>query len=697
MSIAAGLIPSLSKIAQLQREAFDSLAFAESIRNIAASDPDVFLDQLFEIMHLKSPKWLPSADVSQTPALIHVGDLGWAVLRGQNAAGLWIIQRWCDSTNQWLEEARETPGATCLALVKLTEPYTLSDSKVITLIRSEILGRRKLLLEAVLTSVVINAVGLAVAMYTMLVYDRVIPTGASQTLLVLTLGVAIAIVYEFITKHVRSTLFEQLIKEMDQSLARTVYTRFLSIRLDQLPQSVGGLASQLRGYETVRAFLAGVTTHVLVDAPFSLLFMGVIFLIAGYLAVIPLLFFCLCIALGFYYKGRVAALAVSANGASNLRTGLLVETIEGAEAIKSGQSGWRMLSRWMENTDEARDHEINIRRVSERSQYLVGVFQQSSYIALIAAGALLVSQGELTMGSLIACSILSGRILAPVAAIPNQLIQWAHAKAAVHMLDQLWSLESDHQGSAQPLMIEHIEGGYQFEDVVLSYGDVDALNVPSLIINKGEKIAVVGSVGSGKTSLLRLMAGLYKPQLGRVLLDGLDLSHVSKPRLAESVSYVQQEVRLFSGTVRDNLILGLLDPGDDVILDAARQTGLFDIVIAGHPLGLQRPIYEGGTGLSGGQKQLLNLTRALLRDSSIWLLDEPTASMDHGLEAKVVSALQAAILEDHTLILVTHKAELLSFVDRIIVVAGQKIVMDGPKDIILQKLAQPDVTAAANQ
>ena len=191
---------------------------------------------------------------------------------------LWIIQRWCDSTNQWLEEAREAPDAICLALVKLTEPYALSDSNVISLIRGEILGRRKLLLEVVLTSVVINAVGLAVAMYTLLVYDRVVPMGASQTLLVLSLGVAIAIVYEFITKHVRSRLFEQLIKEMDQSLA-------------------------------------GVTTHVLVDAPFSLLFMGVMFLIGGYLAVIPLLFFCLCIALGFYYKGRVAALAVSADGA----------------------------------------------------------------------------------------------------------------------------------------------------------------------------------------------------------------------------------------------------------------------------------------------------------------------------------------------------------------------------------------------
>jgi ATP-binding cassette subfamily C protein LapB len=315
------------------------------------------------------------------------------------------------------------------------------------------------------------------------------------------------------------------------------------------------------------------------------------------------------------------------------------------------------------------------------------MFQQFSYISLIASGALLVSQGQLTLGGLIACSILSGRILSPVATIPSHLIKWAHTKAAIAHIDQLWALEDDHHGHAQPLILDSIDGGYSFDNVVVNHGNVAALSVPSLIINPGEKIAIVGAVGSGKTTLLRLLAGLYKPAQGRVLLDGLDLSQIAKPRLAESISYVQQEVRLFSGTIRDNLIIGLLDPGDDAILAAAKKSGLFETVIAEHPQGLQRPIFEGGTGLSGGQKQLVNVTRALLRQAAIWLLDEPTAAMDKNLENKVIQVLRTDLKPSDTLILVTHKTELLELVDRIIVVANHNVVIDDNKAAVLQRLA----------
>ena len=214
-------------------------------------------------------------------------------------------------------------------------------------------------------------------------------------------------------------------------------------------------------------------------------------------------------------------------------------------------------------------------------------------------------------------------------------------------------------------------------------------SIDNLKINQGEKVAIIGAVGSGKTTLLRLLAGLYKPQEGRILLDDLDLSQISKPHLAENLSYVQQDIRLFSGTVRENLILGLLDPGDEAILEASRKTGLFKALIAAHPQGLERPIFEGGSGLSAGQKQLLNLTRALLRDAKIWLLDEPFTSIDKGLEVEASNALQAAIQKDHTLILVTHKVELLSLVDRVIVVADQRVVLDGSKNAVLAKLAEP--------
>jgi len=532
-------------------------------------------------------------------------------------------------------------------------------------------------------------VALATSFYSMQVYDRVIPANAVQTLLVLTLGVLVTIVFELAAKRVRSRLYERLIDAVDQRLSRTIYLRFLAIRLDQLPQSVGGLAAQMRGYETVRGFFTAMTTNLLVDAPFALIFLLLIGLIGGWLALIPLLFFILCVVVGLYYRKQVDAFAGKSNAASNQKTGLLVETIEGAESIKSGQGGWRMLARWMKTTDEARDFDLQMRNISEHSQHLASALQQISYTLLIAAGALLVSRGDMTIGGLIACSILSGRVLAPVSMIPGQLVQWAHAKAALQGLDRLWALQDDHYGQEQPIVVASIRGDYRFDGVVASYGTKKALALPSLVIRPGEKVGVLGPIGSGKTTLLRLLSGMYKPQEGRILLDDIDLGHLSKPVLAEHMGYVQQEGRLFAGTLRDNLILGQLDPGDEPILAAARQTGLLQAVIAAHPKGLQQEIFEGGSGLSGGQRQLVNLTRAFLRRPTLWFLDEPTASMDRALELQVTQALKTSIRPTDTLVLVTHKGEMLELVERVIVIANQQVVLDGPKAQVLQKLQTP--------
>lgn len=682
----------LIRLAQLQHEAVDQLALREAA-DAASKEaaPRARLAIVTRQLQLKPARWLAAPDPAVTPALLFDADGQAGILRGRNGAGQWVSEWWDGAARRWQERADDGLPCHQAATLRLARAYSAAASPLYALIRGEIFSHTSMLRDVVLCGLMTNLVTMLASFYSMQVYDRVIPTGAMQTLMVLTLGVIGLALFELLVRHVRSGLYEKLVDQVDQRLARTVYLRFLGVRLDQLPHSVGSLASQMRGYETVRGFFTSTTTNLLIDAPFALLFMLVIYSIGGDIALVPAGFFVLSLGLGLYYNKRVEAHAQKATAASNRKAGLLVETVEGAETIKSGQGGWRMLARWMRTTDEARESELEMRRISEHSQHLTGLFQQCSYVLLVALGALLVSQGKLTMGGLVACSILAGRVLGPVATIPVQLMQWAHTKAALQGLDRLWKLEGDHAGE-EPVVVDKLQGHYRFEGVKFQYGANPALDVAQLSIAPGEKVGILGPVGAGKTTLLRVLSGMVKPHAGRVLLDDIDLSHIAKPSLSEHLAYVQQDGRLFAGTLRDNLILGLLDPGDEAILDAARRTGLLASVIARHPKGLQQEIHEGGTGLSGGQRQLVNLTRAFLRRPRVWLLDEPTASMDRNLEAQVTQALHEALTPEATLLLVTHKAEMLDLVDRVIVVANHKIVLDGPKAQVLRALSSPQVT-----
>jgi ATP-binding cassette subfamily C protein LapB len=693
------LLPCLVRLAQLQSEKIDKLALQDAVETAQDKHPEDAKAQMRSIskqLRLGNAKWRPEPHQDAAPALLCCIDpyfgIEWGLLRGKNAQNQWISEWWDKHATRWVERADDALPDHHTVLLKLSQPYVASDSPVFRLILDELLSHRHIIRETVLASLIATVLALGISFFSMQVYDRVIPTAAMQTLLVLTLGVLIAIFFEWLIKHVRSHLYEELIDQVDQRLARTVYLRFLSVRLDQMPQSVGALASQMRGYETIRGFMTSITTNLMVDAPFALFFAAVIAFVAGPLALIPTFFLFVSIAVGLFYRKRLENIAKQALAAGNLKTGLLVESIEGAETIKSGQGGWRMLTRWMRTSNDARESELDMRNISEHSQHLAASFQQVSYVLLVAIGAYLVTRSELSQGGLIACSILSGRVLSAVAIIPGQIVQWSHAKASLQSLDKLWALEDDHHAQAHPISLEKIQGNYHIENITNYYHGSRALVLSQLIIRPGEKIGILGPVGSGKTTLLRVLSGMYKPQEGRVLLDGIDIAHIDKPLLARHIGYVQQDGRLFSGTLRDNLILGQVDPGDEAILEAARQTGLMQSVITPHPHGLQRPIFEGGTGLSGGQRQLVNLTRTLLRKPSIWLLDEPTASMDRNTEAHMTQTLKEAIQPTDTLVLVTHKSEMLDLVDRLIVVYNHQIALDGPKNAVLQQLhnARPD-------
>jgi ATP-binding cassette subfamily C protein LapB len=650
-------------------------------------------------MNLMAPVWLKQPDDGRLPMLALSPDGQWGVVTARDGDRQWAVSWWDVETRQFDERLHEGFGRGYrFARWSVTPRFIASRSPTLKLILAEILTQRRGLLEVASGTLAISMLALGSSFYSMQVYDRVVPTQASSTLLVLTIGVTLAILFEMLGKGVRSHLLNRMTDAIDQRLARVVYTRFLSLRLDQLPPSVGTTSARLRSYETVRGFLVGIATQVVVDIPLALLALAVLAMIGGPIAMVPGAFLAVGLVVGLMFKRRIERLAKLGTPAQHFKTGLLVETIEGAETIKSGQGGWRMLSRWLEATDQARHYDLEMRTISERSQHIVSTLHQLAYVCIVALGALLVGHSGLTMGGLIACSILAGRILGPITMLPNHVVQWAHTKAAVQDLDRLWALQQDHPDGVRPLQLDRLQGRYELTDLRFNYPGALGLLVQGLQIRPGERVAVLGGVGSGKTTLLRVLSGMYKPQEGRITLDGVDMDLISKASLSACTGYVPQDGRLFAGTLRDNLVLGLPDPGDDAILAAAERTGLLDAVIAPDQRGLERSISEGGIGLSGGQRQLVHITRALLRRPTIWLLDEPTASMDHALEVKVVQALQEELRARprSSLVLVTHKPQMLALVDRIIVFAQQRIVLDGPRDEVLRKLTEkPGASRAA--
>ena len=692
------LIACFLKLSQIQGQPLDKIQLQTSIENINSNEfsEKKIIGYIAGFMRLPSPLWISSSDVDETlmPALIFLEDKGWGLLRGKNGQNFWVAEFFDTKKNIWNEfliEHLENSEGLLIAKLKLSKPFDPSKSPVYKLTKEILFQNKSILAEIIFSGIMINITALATSLYSMQVYDRVVPTGASQTLLALTLGVFLAIIFEFLIKLVRSNLNEKINESLDSELTRVIYTKFLALRIDQIPKSTGSLAGQLKGYETIRGFLGSVPAQLLIDIPFLLIYTLVVISIAGWLGYIPLAFMLISLLLGLSYRKKIEALSQKTNQASNHKTGLLVEAIEGAETIKSGQGGWRMLHKWLQTNDNARISEMEMRSLSEHAQYWIAMLHQVSYVSIVAAGAFLVSQGNLSMGGLIACTILSGRILGPIGSLPNILMQWGHCKSALEGLDKIWKLESDHHDIEQPVILEKILGSYELKEIEISYGSNPALQIKNLGIQPGEKIGILGPIGSGKTTLLRLLTGMYRPQKGEVKLDGINMLNISKPLLAEQIGYVQQEGRLFAGTIKDNLILGMIDPGDQAILDVSKFTGLNKVVIEKHPLGLYQPIFEGGLGLSGGQKQLINLTRIFLRKPKVWLLDEPTASLDKHAESSVTNALNQSLNKEDTLILVTHKPEMLILVDRLIVILNHQIILDGPKNEILKKL-QPTST-----
>ena len=684
---ARQLVWSLQRLAAAAGRSLDRLQLHQALQNFEpALAPQAQAQWLCEQLGWPVPAAADAPDPAQLPLLAHQATTGWMIVVGRNADGSWLAH--APAGPQQLQL-----GAEVLLLRLLAPPASITRQRARDMILTAFWRYKPIFLDGALATLLINLVALATSFFSMQVYDRVIPTQGLHTLWMLSLGVGLAIVFEFVLKVVRSRVMEYAVVGLDAQLARDIFQRLLAVRLDQLPPSVGTLAGQLRAYEGIRAFLTASTAYMLIDVPFALLFIAVIgFLATPILLLVPLGFLVASLLTGLFLRREIERSTLAGARDSNLKTGLLVEAVEGAETIKAGQGGWRFVSRWVAVTTRAIQNDLQVRRLSEVGGYLTAAFGQLSYAAMVALGAWLVIDGQMTMGALIACTTLSGRALAPVGMLPGLLVQYAHAKAALAGLEKVYSLEADNAGTSRPLLPEQLHGHYRLQDVRYSYatagaatGNQLALSVPALDIQAGDKVGVLGPVGSGKSTLLRLLSGLYQPQEGRVVLDGLELSQIARQRVSEQVGYLQQDHRLFEGTLRDNLLIGLPDPGDEALLSAAHKTGL-TALIAEHPQGLDLPIAEGGKGLSGGQKQLLAFTRLVLTQPRIWLLDEPTAHMDDDLERRCLATLKDSLTPDRTAIIVTHKPSILPLVTHLIVVSQHRVLFSGLRDDVLQRL-----------
>lgn len=555
---------------------------------------------------------------------------------------------------------------------------------------------RRIFFDSVLATFMISAVGLVSSLYSMQVYDRVVPTKGFSTLWVLSVGVLLAMVLEFTLKQVRAHMVDRACKAIDQELSGVFFGKALNIRMDARPSTVGTFASQIRHFELVRNFMTSSTLFILADAPFALVFVGVMAMLAGPVALVPLVMVPIAVLSGMFFQGAIEQLTGENMAESNRKNGLLIEAVDGIESVKAAGGEWKMLDRYRDLTTTIGISELKLKALTSRSTNLAQFIQQLNYVGLIAAGAYAISTGNLTMGGLIACSIISGRALAPLGQIPQLIVQWKQAKIALKSLDSIMAMPSDRDSDQRLVVPDSCSGAMRMEKAVFAYReDKPTLEVQALDIKAGERIAVLGAVGSGKSTLIKMLSGLYKPKTGAVYLDGIDMHQLAPEFVREHIGYMPQDVRLFNGTLRENLTLGLPTPNDSLILHAARLTGL-DQPIQNHPKGLELVITEGGKGLSGGQRQLVGLTRLLLAKPKIMLLDEPTASMDAQLEAQVMNHLFKEISPESVLVVVTHKMGMLPHVNRIIVVDKGRIVLDGPREEVLARLRQGAAKTSAD-
>ena len=541
--------------------------------------------------------------------------------------------------------------------------------------------------EVLLAAVLINLFALAAPLFIMNVYDRVVPNRAIETLWVLAVGVLTVFVFDFLLRNLRGYFVDSAGRMADLKLASRIFEQVLGLKMAARPASAGAFANNLREFESLRDFFTSATLVALVDLPFVFLFIAVVWLIGGPVALVPAVAVPLVIVVGLALQWPLNRLMRRAFKDAAQKHGVLVESLAGLETIKSVGAEGRTQRHWERLVGVTASAGMRARLLASLGVNFSGMAQNLVTVGVVVFGVYRIADGLMTVGALVACTIITGRAMAPLAQVAGILTRYHQARAAFEALDQVMALPNERPAHARFLHRPQLHGEIAFQNVTFHYPQEKqaALEDVSFTIRPGERVGLIGRIGSGKTTVEKLVLGLYEPDRGAVLIDGTDLRQIDPADLRRNLGCVLQDVVLFHGTVRDNIALGAPFADDEAVLRAARIAGVEDFV-ARHPKGFDLDVGERGDRLSGGQRQAVAVARALLLDPPVLMLDEPTSAMDNDAENRLKQRL-GEVLAGKTLLLVTHRTSLLSLVERLIVLDAGRLIADGPKEEVMKALA----------
>ncbi len=542
-------------------------------------------------------------------------------------------------------------------------------------------------LQVALAALFINLLALATPLFTMNVYDRILPNEAMASLWVLALGVAGALLFDLILKSVRAALIDHAGRAADLRLSYLLFEKVLHSTLASRPASTGDYANRVTQYEFVREFFTSNTISVIIDSAFMFIFLIVIYALSGWLVVIPVVALFITLGIGFAAQRAIARRIAAASNEATQRQALLVETISTIETVKSLGAEKPLLRRWNELAKRASRTSEEIKQISANAANATGFVQQLVSIVIVVAGAYQFAEGNISTGAIIAAVMLSGRAVAPLGQIAMTLARLRQAILSLQILNSIMSQPEDRPAATGFVNREIHNGNFAFQGVDFAYPGTEykVLNGLTFSVTAGERVGIIGKIGSGKTTIGRLLGGLYPTDAGNLFIDGVDVRQYHPAVVRSAVAVVSQSADLFSGTIKENLLMGCPDATDEEIIAVTKLTGVDDFV-SRHPRGYDMPVGERGSSLSGGQRQAVAIARLLLTRPEIVFLDEPSGAMDMASERLLIAKLKTALTPGMTVVISTHRHSMLELVDRLIVVDQGRVIADGPKAAVIEQL-----------